>query len=199
MAELLGSARALVVTACEEFGIAAVEALAAGRPVIALGKGGVRESVQEGVTGVFYEREDPDGAGRDRARLRRAGGRSGGVPRRRGALQRRALPDPAGGDRRRGDLRRAAAAARATVRLQAGLLHGARAGGPRAHRRWKARHERAHDLGYPSRRSFQRFDGPYHRADQDSIVSGRIRRFCRWWAPLIDWFAECVTNWLQMR
>ena len=37
VAELLASARALVVTAVEEFGIAAVEALAAGRPVIALG------------------------------------------------------------------------------------------------------------------------------------------------------------------
>ena len=41
-------ARALVVTATEEFGIAAVEALAAGRPVIALGEGGVRESVDRG-------------------------------------------------------------------------------------------------------------------------------------------------------
>ena len=60
VAKILTGARALVVTAVEEFGIAAVEALAAGRPVIALGKGGVRESVQEGVTGVFYEREDPD-------------------------------------------------------------------------------------------------------------------------------------------
>src|SRR5215218_2761418 len=36
VAELLARARALVVTATEEFGIAAVEALAAGRPVIAL-------------------------------------------------------------------------------------------------------------------------------------------------------------------
>ena len=61
VAKLLASARALVVTAVEEFGIAAVEALAAGRPVIALGKGGVRESVQEGVTGVFYDGEDSDG------------------------------------------------------------------------------------------------------------------------------------------
>jgi glycosyltransferase involved in cell wall biosynthesis len=59
VAELLGSARALVVTAVEEFGIAAVEALAAGRPVIAFGEGGVRESVEPGVTGVFYERNDP--------------------------------------------------------------------------------------------------------------------------------------------
>ena len=55
VAELLARARALVVTATEEFGIAAVEALAAGRPVIALGEGGVRESVVEGVTGTFFE------------------------------------------------------------------------------------------------------------------------------------------------
>src|SRR5215212_9050977 len=59
VATTLASARALVVTAVEEFGIAAVEALAAGRPVIALGEGGVRESVQPGVTGAFYERNDP--------------------------------------------------------------------------------------------------------------------------------------------
>jgi glycosyltransferase involved in cell wall biosynthesis len=58
VAEVLSGARALVVTAVEEFGIAAVEALAAGRPVIALGEGGVRESVQPGVTGAFYERND---------------------------------------------------------------------------------------------------------------------------------------------
>jgi glycosyltransferase involved in cell wall biosynthesis len=54
VAALLARARALVVTATEEFGIAAVEALAAGRPVIALGEGGVRESVVEGVTGTFF-------------------------------------------------------------------------------------------------------------------------------------------------
>ena len=55
VAELLSSARALVVTATEEFGIAAVEALAAGRPVIALAEGGVTESVTEGVTGTFFQ------------------------------------------------------------------------------------------------------------------------------------------------
>ena len=60
VADLLARARALVVTATEEFGIAAVEALAAGRPVIALGEGGVRESVTEGVTGTFFERCEPD-------------------------------------------------------------------------------------------------------------------------------------------
>ena len=58
-AALLSTARALVVTATEEFGIAAVEAQAAGRPVIALAEGGVRETVLEGVTGTFYARPDP--------------------------------------------------------------------------------------------------------------------------------------------
>jgi glycosyltransferase involved in cell wall biosynthesis len=58
-AALLSSARALVVTATEEFGIAAVEAQAAGRPVIALREGGVRETVLEGETGVFFERPEP--------------------------------------------------------------------------------------------------------------------------------------------
>jgi glycosyltransferase involved in cell wall biosynthesis len=58
-ARLLQGARALVVTATEEFGIAAVEAQAAGRPVIALADGGVRETVIEGRTGTFYERSDP--------------------------------------------------------------------------------------------------------------------------------------------
>ena len=60
VAHLLPRARALVVTATEEFGIAAVEALAAGRPVIALGEGGVRESVTEGVTGTFFGPCEPD-------------------------------------------------------------------------------------------------------------------------------------------
>jgi glycosyltransferase involved in cell wall biosynthesis len=54
-AELLAAARALVVTATEEFGIAAVEAQASGRPVIALAEGGVRETVLDGETGVFYD------------------------------------------------------------------------------------------------------------------------------------------------
>jgi glycosyltransferase involved in cell wall biosynthesis len=59
VAGLLARSRALVVTATEEFGIAAVEALAAGRPVLALGEGGVRESVVEGETGSFFERCEP--------------------------------------------------------------------------------------------------------------------------------------------
>jgi glycosyltransferase involved in cell wall biosynthesis len=55
VAGLLSSSRALVVTAVEEFGIAAVEAQAAGRPVIATDGGGVRESVIDGETGCFYD------------------------------------------------------------------------------------------------------------------------------------------------
>jgi glycosyltransferase involved in cell wall biosynthesis len=58
-AALLSSARAVVVTATEEFGIAAVEAQAAGRPVIALREGGVRETVLEGETGLFFDRAEP--------------------------------------------------------------------------------------------------------------------------------------------
>jgi glycosyltransferase involved in cell wall biosynthesis len=59
-ARLLADCRALVVTATEEFGIAAVEAQAAGRPVIALREGGARETVLEGVTGTFFETPAPE-------------------------------------------------------------------------------------------------------------------------------------------
>jgi glycosyltransferase involved in cell wall biosynthesis len=54
VARLLAGCRALVVTAIEEFGIAAVEAQAAGRPVIAARGGGTLETVREGVTGCFW-------------------------------------------------------------------------------------------------------------------------------------------------
>ena len=53
-ARLLSSSRALVVAAVEEFGIAAVEAQAAGRPVIAVRGGGTLETVVDGETGCFW-------------------------------------------------------------------------------------------------------------------------------------------------
>jgi glycosyltransferase involved in cell wall biosynthesis len=59
VARILQRSRALVVTATEEFGIAAVEAQAAGRPVIALRDGGLRETIIEGETGAFYDAPDP--------------------------------------------------------------------------------------------------------------------------------------------
>jgi glycosyltransferase involved in cell wall biosynthesis len=54
VAEILRSARALIVTAVEEFGIASVEAQAAGRPVIARRGGGALETVIDGVTGSYW-------------------------------------------------------------------------------------------------------------------------------------------------
>jgi glycosyltransferase involved in cell wall biosynthesis len=54
VARTLQGARALVVTAVEEFGIAAVESQAAGRPVIARAGGGALETLVEGVTGSFW-------------------------------------------------------------------------------------------------------------------------------------------------
>ena len=53
-ARLLAGCQALVVTAVEEFGLAAVEAQAAGRPVISIGAGGALETVTEGETGAFW-------------------------------------------------------------------------------------------------------------------------------------------------
>jgi glycosyltransferase involved in cell wall biosynthesis len=55
VAQVLQGARALVVTSIEEFGIAAVESQAAGRPVIARRGGGALETVVEGVTGCLWE------------------------------------------------------------------------------------------------------------------------------------------------
>jgi glycosyltransferase involved in cell wall biosynthesis len=58
LVDLYAHARALVLPNVEEFGIAAVEAQAAGRPVIAAAAGGALETVQEGVTGEFVPPDD---------------------------------------------------------------------------------------------------------------------------------------------
>jgi glycosyltransferase involved in cell wall biosynthesis len=54
VAEVLQGARALIVASAEEFGIAAVESQASGRPVIARRAGGALETVVEGLTGCFW-------------------------------------------------------------------------------------------------------------------------------------------------
>jgi len=59
LAELYGDCLALVVPNVEEFGIAAVEAQAAGRPVVGVRDGGLRETVIDGETGLLV---DGDGA-----------------------------------------------------------------------------------------------------------------------------------------
>ncbi len=60
LAELYAGCRALVVPAVEEFGITIVEALAAGRPVLAAASGGALEIVTDSETGVLVEPRSVD-------------------------------------------------------------------------------------------------------------------------------------------
>lgn len=53
--ELFQNAIAFLHPQIEDFGITAVEAMAAGRPIIAFGQGGAAETVLDGVTGQFFE------------------------------------------------------------------------------------------------------------------------------------------------
>ena len=75
LVELYASARAVIVPSMEEFGITAVEAQAAGRPVIAAAAGGALETVLDGQTGHLARLDDVDSFVRaiesiDAARLR---------------------------------------------------------------------------------------------------------------------------------
>ena len=57
-------ARAFVYAAEEDFGIVPVEAMACGTPVIAFGRGGVRDSVVPGKSGMFFEEQTPESLNR---------------------------------------------------------------------------------------------------------------------------------------
>ena len=57
----------------EDFGIASVEAMACGRPVIALGRGGIRDIMTEPNTGAFFDDDSPEGIGRAIDSLHRVG------------------------------------------------------------------------------------------------------------------------------
>lgn len=60
VAELYRRCRAFVFTAAEDFGIAPLEAMASGRPVIAFKAGGALETVKDGVTGRFFVEQTAD-------------------------------------------------------------------------------------------------------------------------------------------
>lgn len=60
LVRLYSHARAVVVPGVEEFGIVAVEAQAAGRPVVAAAGGGALETVVDGRTGVLVRPNDVD-------------------------------------------------------------------------------------------------------------------------------------------
>lgn len=55
LASLYARCAALIVPNVEEFGIAAVEAQAAGRPVVAVARGGTTETVVDGITGLLVD------------------------------------------------------------------------------------------------------------------------------------------------
>ncbi|MGN6698799.1 MAG: glycosyltransferase [Thermomicrobiales bacterium] len=57
---LYAHCQATIFPAEDDFGIAQVEAQAAGRPVIAFRAGGATESVREEVTGVFFDAQTPE-------------------------------------------------------------------------------------------------------------------------------------------
>ena len=59
--DLYRRAKAFLLPGEEDFGIAPVEAMACGRPVIALGRGGATETVVPGLTGVLVSPDRPDG------------------------------------------------------------------------------------------------------------------------------------------
>ncbi|MBR0465595.1 glycosyltransferase [Candidatus Saccharibacteria bacterium] len=57
LAEYLAGAKCYLFPSLEPFGIAPVEALAAGCPVIALGKGGALDYVKDGVNGLLFDKQ----------------------------------------------------------------------------------------------------------------------------------------------
>jgi len=57
IATILGKSKAFLFTGLEDFGIAPVEAMAAGTPVIAYKAGGALDYVIDGKTGIFFEKQ----------------------------------------------------------------------------------------------------------------------------------------------
>lgn len=57
LSSLYSHCRAFLFPQCEDFGIAPLEAMACGRPVIAYGKGGALETVVKDKTGIFFQEQ----------------------------------------------------------------------------------------------------------------------------------------------
>ncbi len=57
---LLQNAKALIFPTFEDFGIVPVEAMAAGIPVITYAAGGALETVVDGQTGIFFNKQEPE-------------------------------------------------------------------------------------------------------------------------------------------
>ena len=60
LASLMQDCLAVCIPGEEDFGIVPIEAQAAGKPVIAYAAGGALETVSDGLTGVLFDRQDPD-------------------------------------------------------------------------------------------------------------------------------------------
>ncbi len=60
LGQLMARCRAFVFPGLEDFGITPVQAMAAGRPVIAHAGGGALDYVVEGVTGTFFHEQTPE-------------------------------------------------------------------------------------------------------------------------------------------
>lgn len=58
--ELYAGCKAFIFPQVEDFGIAPLEAMACGRPVIAYAEGGALETVKDGVSGVFFNTQTTD-------------------------------------------------------------------------------------------------------------------------------------------
>ena len=58
LVDLFTRCHAYLVPGIEDFGIAPVEAMAAGKPVVSIRAGGPRDTVLDGVTGVFFEHQE---------------------------------------------------------------------------------------------------------------------------------------------
>jgi len=59
LADHYARCRALLFPGEEDFGIVPVEAMASGAPVICFGRGGARDTVVPGVTGIFFDEQTP--------------------------------------------------------------------------------------------------------------------------------------------